>query len=65
MWLVLEAKGQAPWFCHYRAGRWTRVPVPGSSAPQHLVWIPGTSSQWATGDVVDTDIGTAIFKYGT
>jgi hypothetical protein len=65
LWLVLAAKGQESWFCHYSAGRWTRTPVPDSSQPQLLTWIPGTNSQWAAGNASGFDVGTAILKDGT
>jgi len=65
LWLVLAAKDKKSWFCHYSAGRWTRTPVPSSSLPQLLAWIPGTNSQWAIGAASDFGAGTAILKYGT
>jgi hypothetical protein len=65
LWLVLAGKGQEAWFCHYRAGHWTRTTVPSSSAPQLLTRIPGTNSQWAAGNADGFDVGTAILKYGT
>ena len=64
LWLVLQARGK-DLFCHYSAGRWTKTLVPGSSAPQLMAWIPGTSSQWAAGDASGLAVGTAILKYGT
>lgn len=71
VWLVLQAGADnKQWFCHYSAGRWTRTPVPSRSGEQpgvsDLVWVPGTHSQWAVGDVSSADDdGTAILKYGT
>jgi hypothetical protein len=65
LWLVLAPKDDGMWFCHYSAGRWTRTLVPGSSVPRLIAWIPGTSSQWAAGDVSGLAVGTAILKYGT
>jgi len=71
VWLVMQAgANNKQWFCHYSAGRWTRTPVPSRSGEQpgvsDLVWVPGTHSQWAVGDVSSAnDDGTAILKYGT
>ena len=65
LWLVLATKDKKQWFCHYSAGHWTRTPVPNSSSPQLLAWIPGTNSQWAVGDIIGFDVDAAILKYGT
>jgi len=65
---MLVTSNTEVWFCHYRAGHWTRTPVPsgagGQTGTQNLAWIPGTRSQWAVGGVDSVGVGTAILKYG-
>jgi hypothetical protein len=63
LWLALEASGKQ-WFYHYGAGRCTKTPVPDSSMPQYMAWIPGTTSQWALGDPSNGNVSTVVLKYG-
>jgi hypothetical protein len=67
-WLV-TGSAAAPggdWFCHDAGGHWTKSAVPMRAGEQpgidHLAWIPGTTSLWATGGF-SADAGEAILRY--
>lgn len=66
-WLVTATTIAGPsWFCHDADGRWTKSAVPARAGEQpgidHLAWIPGTTSLWATGGF-SADAGEVILKY--
>jgi hypothetical protein len=72
---VLLLGGATPkaYLARYGNGAWTRVAVPAPrgdiTAPQSLVWIPGTRSLWGLGDELPVGLtGVAhevILKYGS
>jgi hypothetical protein len=71
LWLG-GASGTSPYLAHYRAGKWTRQPVPaakkGAVDLSALTLIPGTRSLWGAGPVglgFGTTAGAAFLKYGS
>lgn len=77
VWVNIDIGGgvkATTWFAHYAAGKWTKTRVPNPAHPvpsdatmiDHLTWIPGTRSLWATGlvDTADVSMPTVVYKYG-
>jgi hypothetical protein len=69
LWLPAFTSSGKNLIVHYLAGHWSQqaVPAPPGDTGQigRFVWIPGTTSAWAIGELnPSTTTEAAIFKYG-